>query len=161
MSKGLKIVVICSLALNVLMIGIFIGHFSHRISDEGFLRRPWHENMSELSVEKQELFSKTMERARESNRDVHRLIRETRRTALAILTAPDFDEQAYRIEMEKLHDLRGKMMRNLADTTTELARQLNQDERKVLARRLERPFRSPHDDRPGNRGDDRPRHPMP
>lgn len=161
MSKGLKILVICSLVLNILLVGIVIGHFSHRFRDEGFLRKPWHERMSELPPEKQDLFSKTMDQARSTSRDIHRKIRNTRRRALDILTAPEFDEAAYRSEMEKLHVLRGNMMRNLADLTTDLAKQLDQEERRALARMLERPMQGPLDDRPGRRTEDRPRRRMP
>jgi len=161
MSKGLKILVICSLVLNVLLVGIMIGHFTLRFRNEGFLKKPWHERMSELPPEKQGLFSKTMDQARRANRDIHRQIRDTRRRALDILTAPEFDEAAYRSEMEKLNVLRGKMMISLGDLTTDLAKQLNQEERMALARMLERPMQGPLDDRPGRRHEDRPRRRMP
>lgn len=161
MSKGTNILVICSLVLNVLFVGVIIGHFSHRFRDEGFPVRPWHERMPEFPEGKQELFNRTMEQVRLRNLDIHRQIRETREKALAILTAPDFDETAYKSVMTKLHNLRGKMMQNMADATADLARQLDRDGRKALAESLQRPMMPRGDDRPNRHGEDRPRRRMP
>ena len=66
-------------------------------------------------------------------------IRETRERTISILRAPVFDEAAYQIEVEKLHQLRGLMMQRLADATKDLAKQFNQEERRGLAEHLRRP----------------------
>jgi len=79
---------------------------------------------------------------------------------MRILTAPEFNEAAYQIQVEKLHELRGIMMRRLANATMELARQFDQQERKVLAKHLRRPPRPPRDVE-SPRDSRRPRHGVP
>lgn len=152
MSKKIKILIIGSLLLNVLLIGVIIGHISHRLSREPFFRRHAREFAVKLPADKRELFSKTMEGVHLENREIHRQIREARKRALRILTAPEFDEAAYQTEVDKLNRLRGHMMQRLADVTKELAKQLDQEERKGLAEHLRHPPSRHRVDRPPRHG---------
>ena len=160
MSKKMKILTIGSLLLNVLLIGIVIGDMSHRFRREDFLGRHARELSSKLPEDKAALFLETVEKVHLNNRDIHKQIREGRRRAMRILTAPEFNEAAYQIQVEKLHELRGIMMRRLANATMELARQFDQQERKVLAKHLRRPPRPPRDVE-SPRDSRRPRHGVP
>lgn len=148
MSKEMKVLTIGSLLLNVLLIGVIIGDMSHRLRREDFFGRHAPELASKLPEDKAELFRETVERVHLDNKDVHKQIREARERAMKILTAPEFDEAAYRVKVDKIHELKGFMKRRLADATVELARQFDQEERKVLAHHLRRPPRPPRDSRP-------------
>jgi uncharacterized membrane protein len=145
MSRKMKVLTIGSLFLNVLLIGVVIGDMSHRFRREDFSGRRARELSSKLPEDKAALFLETVEKVHLNNRDIHKQIREGRRRAMKILTAPKFDEAAYQIQVEKLHELRGLMMRRLADATMALARQFDQQERKVLAQHLRRPPGPPRD----------------
>lgn len=146
MSRKMKVLTIGSLLLNVLLIGVIIGDMSHRLHREHFFGE--RELASKLPEDKAELLLDTVEKVHLNNRDVHRQIRQARRRAMKILTAPEFEEASYQIEVEKLHELRGLMGQRLADATLQLARQFNQEERKVLAQQLRRPPRPSRDSRP-------------
>jgi len=138
-SNKTKMLIIGSLLLNALLVGVIIGNISHRVGGERFFRRHGREFAVKLPPDKQELFFTTMKRVHGENRGNYRQMREARQRTLLILTAPEFDEAAYQSEVAKLHQLRCRMMQRLADATTELAKQFNQEERKALADHLMHP----------------------
>jgi uncharacterized membrane protein len=57
---------------------------------------------------------------------------------LDILTAPEFDEQSFQREVDKLHELRNRVADRVADAALELAKQFGPEERKLLGEYLER-----------------------
>jgi uncharacterized membrane protein len=147
MSKKMKVLTIGSLLLNVLLIGVIIGDMSHRLRRKDFFGRHAPELASKLPEDKAELFRETVERVHLDNKDVYKQIREAREKTMKILTAPEFDEAAYRVKVDKIYELKGFMKRRLADATVKLARQFDQEERKVLAHHLRRPSRPTRDSR--------------
>ena len=136
MSKKMKILIFSSLLINVLLAGVVIGDVSHRFHKEYFVRKSVQELASKLPGDKAALFLETVERVHMNNRDAYNQIREARKEAIKFLSAPDFDEAAYRLQVEKIHELRSLMKQRLADATIELAKQFNQEERKALAQHL-------------------------
>lgn len=148
MNKKTKALIIGSLLLNVLLVGFVLGDVSHRFHKEHPGERDGRDLASKLSKEKAALFSETVKRVRRENRDVFKQIREAREDAMRILGAPEFDEAAYRLQVEKLHTLHRLMKQHLADATIELARQFNQEERSALAQHLRHSPRHPKDNRP-------------
>ena len=160
MSKKMKVLMIVSLLLNVFLVGIIIGDMSHRFRKKPPIGKHARELASKLPEDKAAIILKTMETVHMNNRDVRKQIREARQRAMNIMTAQRFDEAAYQIQVEKLHELRGLMMQRLASVTMELATKLNQQERKILAQYLKRPPR-PLRDRKPPRGSREPRHRIP
>ncbi|MBW2664467.1 MAG: periplasmic heavy metal sensor [Deltaproteobacteria bacterium] len=136
MSKKIKFLIFSSLLLNVLLFGVVIGDVSHRLHKEYFIRKSAQEFASKLPQDKAAFFLKTMERVHLNNRDAYNQIRETKKEAIKLLSAPEFNEAAYRAQVEKIHKLRSLMKRRLADATIELARQFSQEERRALAQHL-------------------------
>lgn len=145
MNKKTKILILGSLLLNVLLAGVIIGDWAHRFRKAPFIAR--HEQLtSKLSEDKAALFMKTLEAVHLDNRDVRRRIGESRKRAMKILASPEFDEAAYRAELENLHRLRSLARQQLANATIELAKQFDPKERRALAEHLRRPPRSPRED---------------
>ena len=136
MSKKMKILIFSSLLLNVLLAGVVIGDVSHRFHKEYFVRKSVKEFASKLPGDKAALFIETVERVHLNNQDAYNQIREARKEAIKLLSAAEFDEAAYRLQVEKIHELRSLMKRRLADATIELAKQFSQKERKALAQHL-------------------------
>ncbi len=131
MTKRMKILLVVSLVLNVLLAGALIGNVSHHVGRRfAFL----HEQamVAQLPPEKQQLFQEAMRSMRLECRDLRKQIGETRERAIAVLTATEFDEQAYQAEVDKLRDLRGQMMQRVANTTKELAKRFDPEEREAL-----------------------------
>jgi uncharacterized membrane protein len=139
MSKTIRILIISSLILNVLLIGIIIGSMSDRLFRKDFpMRKPPAFGLK-LPPDKGKLFSDTMEKAFRENDHIRKQMDEARERVLSTLSAPEFDEAAYQAETVKLEELRCVMMQRFADATRELAKQFNQEERKVLAEHLRQP----------------------
>jgi uncharacterized membrane protein len=150
MSKKIKILIVCSLVLNILLVGFVIGNVSHRLFKGDSFRRKPPELSVKLSPEKEKLFLDTMGKVRLENRGIRKKMSETREKIFSIMIAPKFDGDAYESEVKKLLELRRFMMQQLSDATKELAEEFNQDERKALAEYLKR---SSRDLRPqGNTG---------
>lgn len=143
MSKQMKIIVICSLFLNVLLAGVILGHLSTRLKSEELPPRPGQELAGKLSPDKLKLFEESMRRVHGKNREIIKQIEEEREKTLILLTEPEFNESAYQAEVKKLHDLRGQTMQNLANVTIDMARHFSLEERKALAEMLKRPPRLP------------------
>jgi len=139
MSKKMKIILAISVLLNMLFIGLVIGHMTHRHKPGEFMRRRTMRLARTLSPEKRTLFMGTLEKVYRDNEGIHEKIREGRKRIVSILSAPDFDENAYQEEVEKIHRLRGMMMQRLADATKELAKKFTPEERKALAAHLLKP----------------------
>jgi len=148
MSKKIKILIFSSLLLNVLLAGVVIGDVSHRFHKEYFVRKSAKEFASKLPGDKAALFLETVKKVHLNNRDAYNQIREARKEAMKLLSAPEFDEAAYRLQVEKIHELRSLMKRRLADATIELARQFSQKERSALAQHLKHFTRHPRDSSP-------------
>ena len=148
MSKKIKILIFSSLLLNVLLAGVVIGDVSHRFHKEYFVRKSVKEFASKLSGDKAALFLETVKRVHLNNQDAYNQIREARKEAMKLLSASEFDEAAYRLQVEKIHELRSLMKRRLADATIELARQFSQKERSALAQHLKHFTRHSRDSSP-------------
>jgi len=142
MSKKIKILIACSLILNILLIGLVMGNVSHRFFEGDSLKRKQPELSLKLSSEKEQLFLDTMRKVRQENRDTHVQMKEIREKIFAILVAPEFNENAYESEVKKLHEMRGLMMQQYSNATKELAKQFSQEEREALAEYLKDAARS-------------------
>jgi len=139
MGQRIKILISISLLLNVLLIGIIIGNISNRFFRKDFPGRRPPALAVKLPPDKEKLFWDVMGKVNQENREVHPQIEEARKRVLSILSAPDFDEAAYQAETAKLDKLHGLIMQRFANATRELAKQFNQEERKILAEHLRRP----------------------
>lgn len=138
MTNKAKAVLIGSLLLNVLLVGWIAGGALHHFERHRGFHRDERAVLKRLPESKRALFLKTMEETRAESREIRNRTADIRKKTLAILTAPQFDEQAYRDSVAKLHRLRSERMNRLADATGGLAMQFNQEERKILAKLLER-----------------------
>jgi len=138
MSKKIKILIFSSILLNVLLMGVVIGDVSHRFHKEFFVRKSVEDFASKLPEDKGALFLETVQRVYLNNRDAYHQLQDARKEAMKLLSAPEFDEAAYRLQIEKIYELHSLMKRRLADATIELARQFSQEERSALAQYLRR-----------------------
>lgn len=147
MNKKMKVLIISSLLLNVLFVGFILGDVSQRFRKEHFHGKDARELAAKLPGDKETLFFETVERVHLNNRDTYNQVRKAREEAMRILGAPEFDEAAYRLQVEKLNELRGLMKRRLAGATIELARTFSQEERRALAQHLKHSSRHSRDKR--------------
>ena len=91
------------------------------------------EALKELPAEKQTLILATIKEVKEENSALREEIKATREAMKAALTAPTFDEEAFKANAEKLEGLMAEGFRTFTDAVATIAPELTQEEREVLA----------------------------
>lgn len=138
MARKLTWLLIGSGLLNVLLIGVLLGTgFSAR-----FRHRPHHPphplHFEGLSPASERLLDNTMEAVHDKNQALRSEFRQTQAAIFQALAAPQFDREVYLSRIQKLHNLHGQRVFNLAEALADVAPQLSPQERASLARQLER-----------------------
>lgn len=144
MSKGLKVIFIISILLNFLFIGLTIGHFSKRAAYWGKMRAEIHETIGSLPEEKQQMIFGTMNELKRKTRGTKREVEKTRRELIETLTAENFDPVRFEEEARELHNLLGVLTMEMAYTVSELAQNLDREEREALSAFIEEMRRHRH-----------------
>ncbi len=96
------------------------------------------EAFAELSKEKQTLIVETMKKNHEAKKELWGQMKEVKNSMHEVLTAPEFDEKAFQANVDKMEELKDKKFEIMSDTVIELAPQLSQQEREVLAQMMAR-----------------------
>lgn len=94
------------------------------------------EAFAELSKEKQTLIVETMKKNHDAKKELWDQMKEVKKSMNEILIAPEFDENAFQTNVEKMEELKDKKFEIMTNTVTELAPQLTQQEREVLAQMI-------------------------
>lgn len=148
MSKGLKIIFVISIVLNILFIGLTIGHFSKRAAIRGEMKADIEQTIGHMPEDKQKLILSSMKKLRSETRDTKMKADQTRRELIETLTADEFNSERFKNEAAELHDLLGILTIDMATTVSELAENLNQEERVALSEFIEKMRRHRHRGRP-------------
>jgi len=135
MSRKLKTFVVCSVLLNLLLAGVIVGHTAFRMHPPhgGAGWKPDLSAIETLPADKQDLVRKTLDKVREDGDTLRTQVRNTQEETSRILSAENFDETAYDAQVQKMHELHQQRRQIMADAFKNLAKQLNAEERKVLA----------------------------
>jgi len=133
MGQRFKLVLLISLALNLLLLGGVVGYFARgcAMPQRSFQSPP--RVAEQLSPEKREVFDRAMKSLGERSRETGRQIEQKRMEIQAVLTAEHFDPQAFTQKSQELHQLHGQMKGLMDQTLQELASQFNPQERRLLA----------------------------
>lgn len=139
MSKKFKIFIILSVILNIVLIGIVGGHAYRRFCTD----KPKHNiermnnfiDSTSLSVEQQDELKKQFKESvppKLHNRKKHKSELDK------ILSAEEFDADKFKATVDQHHNSYGERKEAMANFIINLATQLNQEERKKLAKTLRR-----------------------
>lgn len=137
MTKQLKIFLIASVLLNALLIGWALGHFFRHGRPPGPPPPPGY-YLSQLPPEKAEAFRRAMKQIREKNKKYLKKIESVRREVINALTAPSFDPKLFLNKLNELHEAYGEFKEPMAETVAALAATMNQEQRIILAKLLEK-----------------------
>jgi uncharacterized membrane protein len=91
------------------------------------------EAFSKLPADKQQLIISTLNEAKEEKKALKEEMKATQEKLKEILTAEEFDAQAFKENSEKLQTLMSQGFTSFSNAIAELAPQLTQDEREILA----------------------------
>ncbi len=148
MGRKLQLIVFLSLALNLLLIGLIIGYSYKGCSRDRHHDRAHKGILERVSPEQRKVFKEALSYIRHQSKQNRSAIRQERKNSIEILTAPQFNAEAYRKSMDQLHQLQGNMKGQLTEAVIQLASTLNQKDREALAAFLER---GPKGSRKGDR----------
>jgi len=138
MSNKIKIFLTVSIILNVLLVGVLIGMSADDIKEHRKMRADMHRSINTLPEEKAKLVKQTMRGLHKETRKTRKQVRNTREKINEIISAPEFDVSGYDAEINSLKELQAQIMDKFSEATKELALQLEQDERKVVAELLKK-----------------------
>ena len=91
------------------------------------------EAFSKLPADKQELIVSTLSAVKEEKKALRDEMKATHEKMKEILTAEEFDAQAFKENSDKLQALMAEGFTSFTDAIAELAPQLTQEEREILA----------------------------
>lgn len=146
MTRKMKMLFTLSVIVNVLLLGTAGGMAYKHWSQE-----PYSEVYADMSPEARNIVARTMQTAFRDGREEMKKAREVKKEIRAILSAETFDAEAFDAQAEKLHTIMSGMGHKRIDVTKELAEQLSQADRKVLAEKFSKGFHG-RDRRGGHKG---------
>lgn len=94
------------------------------------------EAFASLSKEKQTLIIDTMKKNHEAKKELWGQMKEAKKGMHEALTAPKFDAANFQANADKIEALKAQKFKIMTDSIKELAPQLTQEEREVLAKIL-------------------------
>lgn len=139
MSKKLKFTFLVSLVLNVLLVGVVLGELPRRFEKGSPRQSRMERALKELPEPLQTRFREQMERMRENGEPTREQMYKAREEALHILTTEPFNEAAYDQQVNKINELRIQMTKRMAEVVKAVAKDLPLEQRKILAKALQRP----------------------
>lgn len=144
MSKTIKITLAASVLLNVLLIGILIGSFSHMLAGPFQMQKHMKEVIGKLPEDKQELVRGTMKELRSETKVTKKKVDAKREEIMEVLTAPEFDAALFDRKVAELHDLMGELASEVAEAAKKIASNLDQQDRIMLSELIKRKPGPPH-----------------
>lgn len=133
MSKRVKIILMLSIALNILFAGFYIGGWVKHENKGKFDRTP-----KELTEASQDMFRKEMADLRERNKAVHEQLRVERAKLSELIATEPLDKNAYQKQSQIIHKLQKQMMEGYSETMMRIASKLTPGERKSLKKFLDK-----------------------
>ena len=141
MNRSIKAFITFSVLLNLLLVGLFIGHMGRPmigLQD----RYTVQEIAMALPEGKRQSFQSAMDKAEQDTGELRQQLIDARNRVASILRADPFDKAAYLQQMQLIHTLHGQVMEHMIEVVAQEAEQSTPQERAILADMLRHPPRS-------------------
>lgn len=122
--------------VSFLMVGVIVGSLAFYAGASPYRHghgNPGKDVLSQWPAEKEMLFHQTMRDARDNAKTVKEEVRKLRGEMKELLAAAKFDDVLYREKSARIRELRNASEKVMGEAIVTLAKQFNQDERKILA----------------------------
>ncbi|MEE9542863.1 MAG: periplasmic heavy metal sensor [Thermodesulfobacteriota bacterium] len=131
MNKNIRIFVVCSVVLNIFLIGFVIGKYTHRrgVKDVGSV-------VKALPPTKQEIARRLFPGARSEEGLRVSELNNIRRGIIDELNAEEFDAEEYQKKLDALERVRAKLREHYTLAVKEMARNFTVEERRMLVKAL-------------------------
>ena len=128
MKKSMKIIFTLSILLNLALVGAVGG--------QTYKRYQWHQPPAELGEQSRDVMRQKMKAAREDMRAQFQKMREHHQALKDIISAPEFDTQAYDAGIEKILGIKDDIAHHKAAVMGQILSELSQEERQKMSGRL-------------------------
>ena len=134
------------LVTYLLILGLGLSTAIGAYAGEGYKQRGWldQETLDKLPPEKKELVVNALNKAKEESKSQKDDIKAAMENVKTILTAPEFDAAAYKDATAELQTLMSQRFAAFSDAVAEVAPQLTQEERQILADAIKAKYKKPH-----------------
>ncbi len=131
MNKKIEIFVICSVVLNIFLIGFIVGKFMHRPPTEevGLI-------VKRLPPTKREIANRLLTSPSAEDRARIAELRSVRRGIVEELNAAEFNAEDYQKKLDELERVRAKLREHYTLAVKEMASNFTLDERRALVKAL-------------------------
>jgi uncharacterized membrane protein len=143
MTKRVKLVFLASLVLNLLLLGIIVGHLPRGSDARPTRPQRMEEALKKLPEPAQSRLREKFSEIRAAAEPLRQQGDDARAEAIRLLGADPFDENAYNRQMRKIEALRGETFRRMEQVIKQTAQELAPEERRMMAEVLRRPARPP------------------
>jgi uncharacterized membrane protein len=139
MSKTVKLAFLASLVLNLLFLGVILGHAPRGSDSTAPRRQRMQDALKQLPEPAQTRLREKFQQIRAAGDPLRRQTAEARAEAIRLLSMEPFDAVAYDRQVSKIEELRVEMSKRMGQLIKQTARELSPDERRMLADVLRRP----------------------
>lgn len=130
MTKTMKIIFTLSILINLVLIGAVGGNFYKHHKKHG-LPIP-----KELSVESRAKLEENMKQSRGEMREQFKALKKNHEVLQNIVSAEQFDHEAYKVAVNKILDAKDELGRQKAEMMGNVLSELSLEERKKLSAKL-------------------------
>ena len=140
MTKAVKLAFLASLVLNLLLLGVILGHAprGHEATPPTRQQR-MEDALKKVPEPSQSRFREKFAQISAVNDPLRQQIDEARAETLRLLAAERFDEVAYDRQVSKIEELRSEMFKRMGQDFKQTAKESSAEERRMLADVLRRP----------------------
>lgn len=139
MSKPLKLAFLASLVLNIVLIGVILGHLPRNWQGTASRQERVEQALRALPEPAQSHIREKLAEIRAADDPLQPQMDSARAEALRLLAAEPFDEAAYDRQISKIYDVREQMFKLTGQAIRKAAKELTPEERRMLADVLRRP----------------------
>jgi uncharacterized membrane protein len=139
MSKTLRLVFLASLVLNVILLGVIVGHVPRSLQGGPTRQQRMEQALQKLPDPVEAKFREKFQQIRAAGDAQRQQMDAARDEALRLLSADPFDEAAYDRQVRKIDELREEMFKRMGQAIKQTIKDLSPEERRMFADLLRRP----------------------
>jgi uncharacterized membrane protein len=143
MTKRVKLVFLASLVLNLLLLGIIVGHVPRALDARPTRQQRIEEALRKLPEPAQSRLREKFSEIRAAAEPLREQSDDARTEAIRLLSADAFDEAAYDRQVSKIEELRAETFKRMGQVIKKTAKEISPEERRMLAEVLRRPSPPP------------------
>ena len=139
MSKTLRLVFLASLVLNIILLGVIVGHVPRSLGGAPTRQQRMEQALQKLPDPVEAKFREKFQQIRAAGDTQRQQMDAARDEALRLLSAEPFDEAAYDRQVRQIDELREEMFKRMGQVIKQTIKELSPEERRMFADLLRRP----------------------